>query len=254
MQFKHGVLAVGFILAAIGSAQAAAIQNGGFDAVVPSNGTGGGWTSVNIDFNGGWRAAPQSNVEDFTNYFIINDAGQPGSDPTLQQLVAGLTVGMTYRITGEYERAFAGFGDGAAPSFGVEIVELGLLQAYGAPVGGGAATFSIEFTAAATEHLLRLTAERNGDDSSYAVDDIAIAAIPEPAGAALLAIGLLAYGGARPAERSLRALLASSATGSVLRLLMRSPGSRAKWLTLVVSGALTGVALALVFSRLASLI
>lgn len=254
MQIKRWVLTAGFILAVAGSAEAAAIVNGDFDDVVPSNGTGEGWTSFNIDFNGGWRAAPQSNVDDFTNFFIINDAGQPGSDPTLQQLVAGLTIGMTYRITGEYERAYAGFGDGVAPSFGMEIVELGLLQAYGAPAGGGAATFSIEFTAAATEHLLRLTAERSGDDSSYALDNIAIAAIPEPAGAALLAFGLLALGGARPGERSLRARLATCGTRPALRLLIHSPGSRAAWLTLVASGALTGAALALVFSRLAGVI
>jgi hypothetical protein len=186
---------------AVAPAHAAVIQNGSFDAVVPSNGTGGSWTSANIDFNGGWRAAPQNNVDDFANYFIINDAGQAGSDPTLEQLVGGLTIGSTYRITGDYERAFAGFGNGSLPSFGVEIADLGMLEAFGTPAGAGSAPFSIEFTATATEHLLRLTAERGGDDSSYAVDNIAIAevvaSVPAPAAIGLFGLGLLALAARR---------------------------------------------------------
>lgn len=192
-------LAAGLLLASAAGAEAAVIVNGDFDVTVPSNGTGGGWTSFNIDGAGGWRTATPAfvAVNDFTNFFIINDAGQPGSDPTLQQTVTGLVIGETYRITGDYERAYPTFGNGTLASFGVEIVELGLLNAFGSPAGGGSAPWSIVFTASQTEHLLRLTAERNGDDSSYAVDNIAISQVPEPAAGGLLLLGLLGLWGAR---------------------------------------------------------
>ncbi len=65
------------------------VINGDFSTLVPSNGTGGGWTSANIDGNGGWRSTngnPGGN-------FIINQAGQVATDPTLSQLVSGFTVG-----------------------------------------------------------------------------------------------------------------------------------------------------------------
>lgn len=195
MRIRHWALSAAILFGAGTAAEAAAIVNGGFDTVVPSNATGAGWTSFNIDGNGGWRATlPAFNVDDLTNFFVINNAGQADSDPTLQQLVTGLVAGTTYRISGLYERAFAGFGNNAAPAFGVEIADLGLIETYASPIGGGAEDWAIEFTATATEHLLRLTAERDGDDSSYAVDSIVIAAIPEPESLMLLGLGLLGLG------------------------------------------------------------
>lgn len=74
------------------------VVNGNFDTPVPSNGTGGGWTSANINFQGGHRTT----VGNPGGNFIINQAGELATDPTLSQLVRGFTVGETYKLTGDY--------------------------------------------------------------------------------------------------------------------------------------------------------
>jgi len=192
-----GIAIVAGVTGAVAAAAAApTIVNGTFDAVVPLNGTGGGWTSGGNDGAGGWRAAPGNNVS-FTNYFIINAGGAAATDPFLSQLIDGFEIGHTYRITGDYENAYTAFGNPAALSFGVEIVELGLLTELAQPAPDGSiGTFAIEFIAAAASYTLRLTSERNGDDSSYGVDNIAIADVsqiptPEPGTLALVAAGLI---------------------------------------------------------------
>nr|MBA2501941.1 hypothetical protein [Pyrinomonadaceae bacterium] len=86
---KYGLMILLAALAFLACADAAravpVIVNGDFSTFVPSNGAGGGWTSANIDGNGGWRSTngnPGGN-------FIINQAGQVATDPTLSQLVSG---------------------------------------------------------------------------------------------------------------------------------------------------------------------
>lgn len=176
------------------------IVNGSFDVAVPTNGTGGGWTADGNDGAGGHRAAPGNGVS-FSNYFIINAAGQSATDPSLVQVVAGFEIGHRYRIVGDYENAYNTFGNPAALSFGAEIVELGLLSEFSQPAGDAVGSFAIEFVANATSLTLRLTTERNGDDSSYAVDNIAISDItqrvPEPPVPALLVLALAGLAAAR---------------------------------------------------------
>jgi hypothetical protein len=167
---------------------------------VPTNGTGGGWTADGNDGAGGHRAAPGNGVS-FSNYFIINAAGQSATDPSLVQVVTGFEIGRRYRIVGDYENAYNSFGNPAALSFGAEIVELGLLSEFSQPAGDAVGSFAIEFVANATSLTLRLTSERNGDDSSYAVDNIAISDItqrvPEPPVPALLVLALAGLAAAR---------------------------------------------------------
>src|SRR5687768_15652659 len=52
------------------------IANGGFDDFVPSGAFGGGWTTANVDSNGGWRSGPTR--------FILNSNGG-STDPTIAQ-------------------------------------------------------------------------------------------------------------------------------------------------------------------------
>jgi hypothetical protein len=173
------------------------VTNGSFDVVVPTNGSGGGWTAGNNTV--GYQTGPANDVT-FTNFFIINASGEVGSDPFILQVIGGFEVGKTYRITGDYENAFNGVGNSAALSFGVEIVEQGLLTQFAQPPADGPGSFSVDFVAALTTLTLRLTAERNGDDSSYGIDNIAIAdltpgngpvGVPEPTVLGVLGLGLV---------------------------------------------------------------
>ena len=189
------------LLAGVSTVHAApTVTNGSFDVVVPTNGSGGGWTAG--DNNGGHQTSPANDVS-FTNFFILNASGQLESDPFLSQVIGGFEVGKTYRISGDYENAFNSFGNPAALSFGVEIVEQGVLAQFAQPPADGPGSFSVDFVAAFATLTLRLTAERNGDDSSYGVDNIAIAdltppdngaaGVPEPSVLGVLGLGLVGF-------------------------------------------------------------
>jgi hypothetical protein len=180
-------------------AAAPTITNGNFDTFVPANGTGGGWTSGNISGSDGHKTTPTSDVT-FTNFFILNESGFPETDPFLSQSISGFEIGRTYRITGDYENAHNTFGNPAALSFGVEIVEQGLLAQFAQPPADGPGSFAIDFVASLANLTLRISGERNGDDSSYGVDNVAIAditpsappsaGVPEPGTLGLLGFAL----------------------------------------------------------------
>ena len=162
------------------------IVNGDFATMVPSNGTGGGWSSNNIDAIGGWYGG----VGVPGPSFRINTA--PGGEPTIAQEVGGLTIGQDYLISGDYA---LGFGGGQPDdSFQVRVDSTTILSLGPDPLhdpnGGNFpfAPFQVSFTATATTHAIIFAAQVGGSDHDYFIDNITM--VPEPTTAALMASGL----------------------------------------------------------------
>ncbi len=163
------------------------IVNGDFNTFVPSNGTGGGWTSIHIDGAGGHRTSG-GNPD---NFFILNDNGNAATDSTISQVVSGLSVGSTYNLSGDYRTVYVGQNTGATQSFGAAVDGAFVFESPGVP-NTAFNHFSVDFVAAAASVTISLAAERNGTDNDFGVDNIALtfvspALTPEPGAMALLA-------------------------------------------------------------------
>ena len=149
-------------------AQQNLVINGTFDLEVPTGGTGGGWTALNLDSGGGWKLVGDNHV------FVLNSNGSVQSDPSISQTLTGLSIGSEYQIKGEYCN-FYGFnwcGDAINPSFGVEIDDSIVLELpYNAQCPS---PFEAFFITTATEQTIRFSAERNGLDCDYSIDNIEV--------------------------------------------------------------------------------
>lgn len=198
------LLATALVLGMTGNAMGNLIQNGTFDTFVPSNGTGGGWTSINIDGAGGHRTTG-GNPDAM---FILNDNGNPGSDPTLFQIVNGLTIGDTYRLTGDYAYAILNQGPQSNP-FAVVLSASNSSSQYDfAMPGTGWGNFSIDFAPWAQNMTISFLAEINGGDTDYKVDNISLvrlggntggngSEVPEPISMLLFGSAMAVLAGSR---------------------------------------------------------
>jgi hypothetical protein len=197
------IAALGVIASLLGGGTAASanlITNGTFDTFVPSNGTGGGWTSATIDGAGGWRASGGNPDENF----VLNHGGAVGSDPTISQTVSGLTVGEEYLVTGDYANEYGCCGSISHLSFGVLLDGVAILELTGAPTDVFM-PFSTTFTATSTSHVIGFAGERNGSDWEAKIDNISLTqqeappqpppGVPGPAPVLLLSAGLLLLAG-----------------------------------------------------------
>ena len=169
------------------------ITNGDFEIVVPSNSTGGGWTSSHIDASGGHRSS-EGNPG---GTFILNEAGDVASDPTIQQSVSGLILGTLYTVQGDVAcgNVCQSPGTIAALAFGVLLDGTPILELFTPPSTTSWVHFSQTFTATNTTHVIGFAGERNGTDSDPRIDNIsldvaAVAAVPEPTTLLLLGAGL----------------------------------------------------------------
>ena len=147
-------------------------DNGAFDLEVPTNGSGGGWTAVNNDSAGGWVFANDN------GFFILNNNGDAQTDPAIEQTLSGLIVGTEYLIEGEFCNYYGlGFCNAGAFSFGIEVENSVILELQYSDTCYGFDPFAVSFIAEATEQTIRFSAERNGSDCDYAIDNIRVTSL-----------------------------------------------------------------------------
>ncbi|WBA41479.1 beta strand repeat-containing protein [Hymenobacter canadensis] len=135
------------------------VTNGTFD----TNATG--WTATNVDNNGGYFASGGNPG----GMFILNDAGSPGTDPTLSQTVTGLMSGATYVLRGNYRSNYI-VGTLGAPALAVDL-NGSQLTTFPA-VGTTWTPFSLTFTATVASQTLAFRGEINGTDVDIALDNL----------------------------------------------------------------------------------
>lgn len=179
---------IGAVIAGFAAAASANfIVNGDFETSVPSNGTGGGWTSAHIDGAGGWRSSGGNPG----GMFILNDNGNNLTDPTIMQTVTGLVVGRRYVLSGDYVSFYIGHSPpSSTDSFEVLVGGVVVLQAGPTPLHVWQ-HFSVNFIASDQALDIALRAEANGTDNDFGIDNIMLE-VPSSGTMALLGLGGLA--------------------------------------------------------------
>jgi choice-of-anchor C domain-containing protein len=190
---KNLFLGLAFSLAA-GSASAATVQNGSFEAPGTFTGSFQTFNASSASLTG-WSI--DSGSIDLINTYWQSGSGKYSIDlngnapASISQTITDLTIGQLYRLS----FLLAGNPDGApgVKSLRVSIgsdVQNFTFNTTGKSRGSmGWTGQSLDFTAGATSLVLRFSALDSGVYGP-ALDDIAIAPIPLPAGAPLLLAGL----------------------------------------------------------------
>lgn len=185
MKLKSGIgLAMWALMtiARLATAQNNLVVNGDF------NGNANGWTISDTPGGFGYSSVvgnPGGGV------LLDNISPSPSSDPTASQTISGLTIGMVYLVSGDYQSGkLRGSGLPTGPSFGVAINGDFLFTA-AAPQDFVWRQFSFFHTASSSTAILNLSSQINGTGLSYAIDNIAMRAVPEPSS---LGLGLFSFG------------------------------------------------------------
>lgn len=156
------------------------VSNGTFDADAD------GWLALNIAGIGGYvdsKGNPGGR-------FILDSIPSAETDPTLSQTISGLTIGATYRISGQYklERDWSDI-NSEPYGFGVSLNGVYLFEGMRPSDWNQWNAFDVTCTASSTSAVLAIAAQRNGTGFSYGIDNISMRLVPEPATASLLLIG-----------------------------------------------------------------
>ena len=146
------------------------LSDGDFSQSVPSNGAANGWTSTNIDGNGGW----------FPDYFILNSNGSASTDPTISQSLTNVNPGVTYQITGYVTNVYPQYGGSSSNAFEIAVNGQVVLAKSKAQANGWVFFTTTWTDVNTTTATLSLIGE-HGDDSSFAITDIAFQAQNTPA-------------------------------------------------------------------------
>ncbi len=146
------------------------LSDGDFSQSVPSNGAANGWTSTNIDGNGGWRP----------DYFILNSNGSASSDPTISQ---SLTVnpGVQYQIGLYVTNVYPQYGGSSPNAFEVAVNGQVVATRTKAQANGWLYVTTYWTAGAGTTSATLSLIGEHGDDSSFAVTDVSLQAQNTPA-------------------------------------------------------------------------
>jgi hypothetical protein len=155
----------------------------------------------NLVFNGsfdtdasGWIVSPGSSSVYLST--LGNPAGcfllyssSSSNYPMISQTINGLVYGSSYLISGDYILSKGQAGN--TPSFGVAIDDIFLFEGVN-PSGLNWSHFSFDYIATSPSVVLSLSAQINGTDVSYGIDNISMEAVPEPNSLWLIGIGGIA--------------------------------------------------------------
>jgi hypothetical protein len=160
------------------------VVNGGFDT------DASGWVMTNVDISwGGWSSAGNPGGS-----FILDNSPSSSTEPTIGQTVNSLTPGDTYVVSGDYQM-LGGKNFANVDSLGVAIDGTFLFETVAPtdPTDHSWYSFNFLYTATSSSALLSLSSKINGTDFYYGIDNIVMAAIPEPHSLALLVLGGLFF-------------------------------------------------------------
>ncbi|MCC6428634.1 MAG: LamG domain-containing protein, partial [Phycisphaerales bacterium] len=146
------------------------LVNGHFNGFVPEDGSANGWTA---SFNtGGWEAT----IGNPAPSYWLNNSQLP-TDPTLTQVVTGLTVGKCYTLSGDFASWAHNDDPGNTDSFAVYINGVLVFKGKPGPLLQWQ-HFTVDFTATAATATIDLMAEWNGTDNDFLVDNICLVPCP----------------------------------------------------------------------------
>lgn len=173
------MLPTAYFMPGVSQAEVPLITNGDFEISVPTNDTGGGWTSSNIDGSNAWTATGGNPGGAFVLNATGDNWGGAGKDPTIEQTVTGLTSGALYRLTGDYAVYHVGWTCYYHPNgkFGIDVNGVNIAKLPPAACDNTAVTwgdFSVDFIAPAADVPIAFRAEIDGSDTDYAIDNIAL--------------------------------------------------------------------------------
>lgn len=145
-------------------------QNGDFELPVPTNATGNGWTSANNFSGDGWQATGGNP----NGTFLLNNVGDPNTDPTISQELCCLRPGQCYTIRGQ--RKVQAWFQQTAPSFAVLLdgVPILTLPVPSNPADTNWYDFAVSFVATNRCQTIGFASEINGTDVSYWIDNITL--------------------------------------------------------------------------------
>lgn len=176
------------------AAQANLITNGSFTSSLSGWTPSGQACSTQVD----WQNVGGANA----GVARLNACGEPTTDPTITQLVSGLTIGASYLLSWDNSVHVASSGDNAA-EFAALINGTVLLGTNN--TSNGWLSYSATFVASATSQSIAFSAERLNTDTSYYVDNISLVAVtvntvPEPGSLVLAGLAFAALA-CRPRRR-----------------------------------------------------